>query len=175
MPHMNREKTHARALVKARGEGASYRRAVHDVREWIAEGRDPRALIMKEGGTLSMPVDVWVVSPPIDEDEPLLFAVVQADGPAVLAANTDSGPVVDVEHAVPSVVPVDQAWRVDRAHPFECINSLLVDGFAWEVTLEPIRIHVMYTSGERGLLLGDRLRERLDRAQRSQRMPPSVR
>ena len=162
----NREKRDARALQAARGDGASYSRALHDLREWVAEGRDPVALVLAEGGTIKVLVIAWEVSPPVDEDESLLFAVVQVDGPAVVAtsADDDSAPVVDVEQAVRSVVPVDPEWHVDRADPVTSINSVLVDGFAWDITLEPFQTWVRYTRGERGLPLGVRLRDCLDRA-----------
>ena len=46
------EKTLARSLQAARGEGASYARALHDLRECLIRGDDPVAFMLAEGAVI---------------------------------------------------------------------------------------------------------------------------
>ena len=159
------EKNWARRLQRARGEGASYQRALLDIRHCVDSGDDLRAFLLSEGATVNVSAFAWEVSPPAEEDEPLLFVLVDAPEPVLLAtlADDDESLAIDAGDAVRGVVPVEAGWTVDAERPVESVCEVLVGGFGWEVTLEPFTTRVPYSLRDDALVMGGRLRDALDR------------
>ena len=159
------EKSWARRLQRGRGEGAGDQRALMDVRRCMDSGDDLRAFLLSEGATVNVAALVWELSPPAEEDDPLLFVVIEAPSPRILAtlADNDDSPATDAAEVVRRVVPVEPGWAVDPMQPVKSVCGVLVDGFGWEVTLEPFRTRVQYSLNDDPLDMGARLRDALDR------------
>lgn len=91
--------------------------------------------------------------------------LIEAPQPVLLAtlADDDESPAADATDAVRGVVPAEAGWSADIDRAVESVCEVLVDGFGWEVTLEPFSARVPYSLHDDPLVMGGRLRDVLDR------------
>jgi len=158
------EQTLARALQHARGDGASYQRALVDIRTCGAERRDVFQLVLREGGAVEVPATVWEVAPPDEDDEALAFVVVRAGVRCVLAtsADDDDAPLVGAARAIRSCVAVPPPWVIDLGNPVRSVNELLVRDCGWDLTVRPFRAALPYSLHDDRVTLAARVRDALD-------------